>query len=180
HNIIRALDVFGWTVYAGGDFTGGPLALDATTGAASSWSPGADGGVDALAVSGSGSTVYVGGGFASIPEYGLVNSIGGEARNFIAALDATTGHATTWNPDANGVVDALAISPSTLYAGGDFTSIGGQARAHIAALDRTTGSATSWNPNALNDGVGALAVGPDGSLWVGGSFTSVGTAPQSG
>ena len=41
----------------------------------------------------SGSTVYAGGGFTSI---------GGQARNSIAALDATTGAATAWDPNASG------------------------------------------------------------------------------
>ena len=41
----------------------------------------------------SGSTVYAGGDFTSI---------GGQTRNYIAALDATTGAATAWNPNASG------------------------------------------------------------------------------
>ncbi|GIW09479.1 MAG: hypothetical protein KatS3mg061_0536 [Dehalococcoidia bacterium] len=71
----------------------------------------------ALAVSGS--TVYVG---------GLFTSVGGQARNYLAALDAATGNVTSWNPNANGSVYALAVSGSTVYVGGDFTSVGGQAR----------------------------------------------------
>ena len=58
------------------------------------------------------------------------------------------GQATSWNPDADGYVYALAVTGSTVYAGGNFSAIGGQARNHIAALDATTGAATSWNPNA--------------------------------
>ena len=36
---------------------------------------------------------------------------------------------------------ALAVSGSTVYAGGSFTSIGGEERHGIAALDATTGLA---------------------------------------
>ncbi len=61
------------------------------------WNPNANSAVRAIAVSGS--TVYVGGYF---------NNIGGQPRNRIAALDATTGLATTWNPDADNNVESLA------------------------------------------------------------------------
>ncbi|HVP14233.1 MAG TPA: hypothetical protein VMS88_01740, partial [Terriglobales bacterium] len=121
--------------------------------------------VCALALSGS--TVYAGGYFTSI---------GGQARNCIAALDATTGAATAWNPNAGGqhpYVLALAVSESTVYAGGEFTSIGGQARNFIAALDATAGAATAWNPNANGLWVSALAVSGS-TVYAGGAFTSIG------
>ncbi len=79
-----------------------------------------------LALAVGGSTVYAGGSFTSI---------GGQAGNHIAALDATTGNATAWNPNASRNVYALAVSGTTVYAGGYFLSIGGQARMCIAALD---------------------------------------------
>src|SRR5207247_216214 len=147
---VNALAVSGGTVYAGGRFTsiGGQLrnhiaALDATTGAATAWDPNASGGayhsVYALAVSGS--TVYAGGGF---------QNIGGQPRNHIAALDATTGAPTAWDPRPDARVQALAVSGGTVYAGGNFTTIGGQPRNRIAALDAASGAATAWNPNAPN------------------------------
>jgi len=177
---VFALSLFDSTVYVGGEFTsiGGQYryyiaALDATTGNATSWNPGAGQGslygvgIYALAVSGS--TLYAG---------GIFNTIGGEARRGVAALDAATGNATAWNPNADLHVYALAVSGSTVYVGGDFTSIGGQPRNYIAALDVTSGNATDWNPNAncsyllgLN-GVNALAVSGS-AVYAGGSFTSI-------
>ena len=58
------------------------------------WNPGANGSVERHWLV-NGSTVYAGGTFTSI---------GGQSRNRIAALDATTGLATAWNPAANGRV----------------------------------------------------------------------------
>jgi trimeric autotransporter adhesin len=101
----------------------------------------------------SGSTVYAGGYF---------HSIGGQPRNYIAALNAADGTATSWNPGASDIVQTLAVSGSIIYAGGDFTSIGGQPRNFIAALNAADGSPTAFNPNA-NSLVQAIAVsGPNG------------------
>ena len=95
-----------------------------------------------------------------------------QTRNRIAAIDAATGEATSWNPNANGAVYALAVSGTTVYAGGMFNAIGGQTRNNIAAIDATTGAATSWNPNA-NGIVYALAVSGT-TVYAGGWFTSIG------
>jgi hypothetical protein len=97
-------------------------------------------------------------------------------RNYIAALDAKTGDATDWNPNANASVLALAVSGSTVYAGGYFSSIGGQTRNYIAALDAATGAATDWNPNATVgyfNRIFALAVSGS-TVYAGGWFSSIG------
>lgn len=164
-------------MYAGGAFTsvGGQLrnnlaAIEPTTGNATTWQPVISGGsypmVYALAVSGS--TVYVGGSFTSA---------GGQTRSNIAALDATTGAVTTWNPNANDDVVALAVSGTTVYAGGRFTTISGQTRNHIAALNTTTANGEmAWDPNADGE-VSALAVA--GSvLYTGGRFSTIGGQPR--
>ena len=68
------------------------------------------------------------------------NSIGGQPRNRIARLDATTGLADSFNPNANGEVYSIAVqADGKILAGGSFTNIGGQPRNHIARLDATTG-----------------------------------------
>jgi hypothetical protein len=75
----------------------------------------------------------VGGGFANI---------GGQPRNYLAALDATDDALTTWNPDANRPVYALAVSGNTAYAGGSFFGMGGQPRWGLAAIITDTPTAT--------------------------------------
>ena len=70
----------------------------------------------------------------------------------------------------------LAVSGSTVYAGGDFTSIGGQTRNRIAALDAATGLATAWDPDADNR---VLALAVSGStVYAGGQFTRIGGKPR--
>jgi hypothetical protein len=161
---VQAIAFSGSTVYVGGR---GITALDAATGELK-WhrEAGTFGSVYAIAVYSS--TVYIGGNFTAIG-YGPSDP-NRQARAKIAALDANTGETTAWNPGANGPVQALAVSGSTVYAGGSFTSIGGQARNRIAALDATTGAATAWDPNA-NGVVRTLSV--SGSIvYAGGDFTS--------
>jgi hypothetical protein len=107
---------------------------------------------------------------------GVFSYIGGQLRNRLAALDATTGAATAWNPNPNSYsfVKALAVSGGTVYAGGRFSSIGGQSRYCLAELDASTGVATAWNPNVIGNGsVDALAVSGE-TIYVGGNFWSVG------
>jgi predicted small secreted protein len=176
HPEVYALAVSEGTVYAGGNFNcigGQPrnniAALDTATGEVTPWNPNAitDGippslpAVTVLAVSEG--TVYVGGYFSNI---------GGQPRNRIAALNAVTGEATPWNPNADAEVWALAFSEGKVYVAGYFWNIGGQPRHRIAALDVVTGEATSWNPD-VNGSVYALAAGK-GTVYAGGGFTSFG------
>jgi len=115
----------------------------------------------------SGSTVYAGGAFTNI---------GGQPRRSIAALEASTGAATAWDPDANSTVSTLVVSGLTVYAGGWFTNIGGQVRHYVAALDASTGLATDWDPSAGSK-VNTLAL--DGTtVYAGGFFTSIKGVPR--
>jgi hypothetical protein len=168
---VFTITLSGSTVYIGGSFPSvggeprsGIAAIDAFSGYLLPWNPSAAGGqADVFAIAVDGPTVYAGGNFTSI---------GGQPRKNVAALDAATGAATAWDPDASSSVAALVPAGSTIYAGGYFVSIGGQTRRGIAALDAATGEATDWNPNAVGS-VADLAI--DGSVvYVGGDFTSIG------
>ena len=86
------------------------------------------------------------------------------------------GTATTWSPDPDAPVYALATSGSTLYAGGEFIVIAENFRFRLAAFD-TNGALTGWNPGVLKSNADAyvLALAAKGStVFVGGDFSIVG------
>ena len=197
-DFVFALAASGNAVYVGGDFyLVGPrrrqsylIALDAATGAIVDWNPDpepwrAAAIVYSLALSGN--TVYAGGDFTAI---------GGQERRHIAALDATSGAATVWNPGADAFIHdwpeawvaALAVHGNTVYAGGDFTTIGGRTRNYFAALDATTGALDPWDPQVCPPDtvhhyyrpvIQVLSVSGD-MLYLGGRFLSVGGFPHAG
>ncbi|PYM07105.1 MAG: hypothetical protein DMD82_06660 [Candidatus Rokuibacteriota bacterium] len=65
---------------------------------------------------------------------GDFSNVGGRSRIGFAALDDTVGAATEWDPGANQIVWSLAVSGTTLYAGGWFKGIGGVAASSLAAI----------------------------------------------
>jgi hypothetical protein len=184
-NYVRALALSGTTLYAGGDFTaitppGGSATTrnrlaaisTADTGSLTAWAPAASSTVHALALSGT--TLYAGGDFTTItPPGGSATS-----RNRLAAINTTdTGSLTTWAPAADSTVYALALSGTTLYAGGAFATITPSGstqttRNRLAAISTAdTGSLTAWAPAALGT-VRALALSGT-TLYAGGQFTAI-------
>lgn len=183
---VNALLLSGTTLYVGGTFTdvgGSPrnniAALDTTvdTGAASAWDPEAGvasetSAVNALALFDT--TLYVGGTF---------DTIGGEPRNNIAALDTAldTDNATLWDPDIDDTVHTMALNGTTLYVGGIFAWVGvggGVGHGGIIALDiaRDVQIARTWNPGLFNGPIApaVYAIATDGSsLFAGGNFDRV-------
>ena len=119
------------TVYIGGEFsyvgpyTGGFVPISASTGQPVGVFPRVNGFVYACVPDGAGGW-FIGGEFTKV---------GGVGRNNIAHIRADGSVDTAWNPNADGGVSALAVSGTTLYAGGWFTAIGGQPRHNFAQFD---------------------------------------------
>lgn len=180
--VVNAITPFGSTFLVGGNFqhvdafTRHNFAGIDTTGAVWSLDPEPNGAVFAIGfvhrITPNTVTVYLGGQFTVA---------GGQARSYLAAIDATTGsgtfgQATVFNPGADGFVYSLlvtggSVSP-TIYVGGNFLHIGGQARNDLAALTGA-GTATSLDLGLDNSGdVRAIALRGT-TLFLGGGFHSI-------
>jgi len=82
-------------------------------------------------------------------------------------------------PDAAGTyattADIVEGQDSTIYIAGDFTNFDNIADAdYIVQYNPETGAYGALNATPLNGVVNALAVGPDGTIYLGGNFTNAG------
>jgi hypothetical protein len=165
-------------ILVGGNFTGigsvvrNGLASINLAGEAVEWDPnvggtsaGTAGTVNAMALGAN--VLFIGGEFATV---------GGKARQRLAAVNLVSGSPTDWAPRAENTVYALALAGTTLYVGGTFTEVGGQVRNRIASLDAETAKTSVWNPDAsgtTSPSVVALAAVAN-TVYAGGSFTAIG------
>jgi hypothetical protein len=168
---VRALAVSGTNLYAGGGFTtaGGNAANHIAKWNGSAWSAlgwglGGEAHAYVCALAVSDTNLYAGGSFSTAD---------GSAGNYIAKWDGSS-----WSALGSGMgigpaggnypyVNALAVSGTNLYAGGDFTYAGGSVARYVAKWD---GSAWSALGSGVNSTVYALLVSgtnlyAGGSLW---------------
>jgi hypothetical protein len=161
-------------VYACGPFSQinsvarlGLVKMDAAGNVVSSWNPGGtlSGGLGFVSsMTLSNGILFVGGSFTAI---------GGKTVTNLAAIDAGTGQASTWNPAPNNTVRTLTIAGSRLFVGGDFTSIGGKNVSWLASVDTSAGTASAWDAQ-LNENPYTLS-SYGSTLFAGGLFTSTGS-----
>ncbi|HEX5878241.1 MAG TPA: hypothetical protein VF468_07965 [Actinomycetota bacterium] len=117
-----------------------------------------------------GGTMYAGGAFSSVSTPAGVSPGGTFARSNIVAFNASTGVISSFAPNVNGEVWALASDGTSLWIGGTFTSVNGTARRGVAKLNRTTGAVdTAFNANLASGKVTELAL-VGGRLLAGGTF----------
>ncbi len=114
-----------------------------------------------------GGTLYIGGNFVDAgPPY--------LERNYLAALDATSGNPLSWNPNPNGPVNSIDVDDSTVFITGSFTSIGGKQDMYFARISKVSGLPLDNTPD-FNQPTAAVVVKND-SVFVGGSFTETGSS----
>lgn len=171
---VAAIAMQDTVVYAGGFFTqSGPDTLDyVARWDGSSWSPlslGLNGGVEALAINGS--DIYAGGQFTGYRHRIIVTGV-------VIVLAAH--YVARWNGGwsalgggTNAIVNALAVSDTNLFVGGQFDSAGGSPSKNVAMWN-----GSSWTP--LTSGVRGgtswvSALGMAGTvLYAGGNFVAAG------
>ena len=180
------------TLYVGGAFTSVNgdtgktrlAALDTQTNGHFTWDPEGVAWVYGLALAPDTDTIYIGGTFG-------IAGASHATRNRLAEIKLdSTADVTPWDPNVTGVpggpgpqVWTIALSDTKLYAGGiSIGGAGGQTNTgNLIEIDRATGAASAtWRPMP-NNAVHALAFrSPSAStLFVGGTFTSIGSTAQS-
>lgn len=168
------------SVYVGGYYTslGGASrtrlgAVDIHSGLATAWDPGIapyySGTLESyvLDLALAADTIQVAGRF---------DTVGGEVRHDLAAVQLDTGQVLPWNPGVDGGVSAVALGDRTVLAG-FLGSPGGVERHNLAAFDEWTGRVLDWNPGT-DDAVFALACVGDRVI-AGGNFTTAGAQAHS-
>ena len=127
-----------------------------------------------------GDRIYLAGSFTQITDKDGTTF----ARNNLAAIDASTGRVTDWNPNVtnaknNSNVHKMALSEdgSRMFVGGNFQRVGGLYRVRLAAIDLATGAVISgWRADADNT---VYALGVSGNkLYAGGAFKAVAGQPR--
>jgi hypothetical protein len=178
--IVRAIVADNNRVYLGGAFDaaggGANKNVAAVTGdtaaTLSGWTlTGARGGGSVFALALDGSDLYLGGSFLTLSTASTTPN-----RVRLAKVNADTGAVSSWDPGANGLVQALVVVGSNLVAGGDFTQLDASAHTRLGAVDKTSGDAdNTWN--LVVDGAVLALTKVDSVLYVGGAFENIGTLP---
>jgi hypothetical protein len=105
---------------------------------------------------------------------GSFTSAAGLAVGNIARLNSNGTADATFNPNANGTVEALSLqADGTIIATGTFTVIGGQSLPYAARITSSGAVDATFAPTP-NNVVNSAVVQLDGKVVLGGAFTSVG------
>ncbi|HEX7915213.1 hypothetical protein [Rudaea sp.] len=107
--------------------------------------------------------------------------VGTTTTGVVKLSGATGALVSSWVPQTTNYVTAIAVdADDNLYLGGTFSSVGGQPRKYLAKVSSLgTGALDpTWNPAPTSPAgiarINALVLDGKGSVFVGGSFTSIG------
>ncbi|HVW20936.1 MAG TPA: delta-60 repeat domain-containing protein [Opitutaceae bacterium] len=156
-----------------------PSLVAQTPSASDGFDPNVNGVINAMALQPNGQIV-IGGNFTTVQPN---EALSPTARNRIARINADGSVDTSFNPNANNQIYAIAVqSDGKILIGGNFTTLqpnGASApitRNHIARLNSDGTLDASFNPNAqgtLVAQVFAIALQPDGKILIGGAFSTL-------
>ena len=134
----------------------------------------------------SGNQVLVGGNFTTLQPQGASTAT---TRNYVARLNADGSIDSSFDPDPNGAVQAIAsygdgstliggtftsLQPNgAILIGGSFANVAGQPAANLSRISMDGAVDTAYLPNP-NAAVNAVSFQTDGKAIVGGAFTSIG------
>lgn len=132
---VFAVRVSGDELYVGGSFSlaggqprNGAASFDASSGLVTGWNPDAAKGLslgEIYTFAFDSGVVYAGGTF---------DTIGGQSRRNLAALDPLTGAAQAWNPGPDTWVQCLHMTGGSLLVGGEFTDVSMLPQGDLAAF----------------------------------------------
>jgi hypothetical protein len=105
------------------------------------------------------SKIFVGGRF---------NTISPVERSDFYEVEASTGVATDWNPQFNGMINDICLTEEYIFVAGDFTLDGNPDIFNIAAFDKQTKELIDWTPSP-DDEVRSL-LEHEGILYLVGNF----------
>jgi len=133
--------------------------IDATTGQLVNWfSP--NGKIyTALA---SNNVLYIGGAF---------NSILGQSRSCLAAINLSSNTLTNWNLNPDNAINKMILKNGKIYVGGNFSTMGAGFKNGLAYIDTVTGLPGNWNPNDMGK-IRDLAVTSDAIYVLGSAVQS--------
>jgi uncharacterized delta-60 repeat protein len=137
--------------------------------------PEPSGTVNAIVIQSNGQVV-LGGSFTALQPYLGTTVV---TRNFIARVNTDGSVDTSYDPEANGAVSALALEPNgEILVGGAFSTLQPNGailpttRNNLALLTATGAIDASFDPNP-NGAINAISLQSDGSVLLGGTFTQL-------
>ncbi len=112
---------------------------------------------------------------------GLFNKVGGIVRNNIVHILADNTIDSSWKPNIDRSVTAIAINNGIVYVGGSFTTVDGLGRNSLAAISET-GLVTAWDPDikfstTVKVEIYDLIIN-NGIVYFGGLFNTVGNVTR--
>ena len=190
--VVYSLALYNGRLYIAGRFTSVNgaerfqlAALDAATGALSSWN--ANNMQTTTSYPNIQNMVF---NMQVLPHNGAVFGAGTffmpDERGYVGKFDASSGLLTSWGNKVTSPlgfyvpkITALSVSNGVLYVGGQFMEIAGANRRNLAAFDLSTGDILPWNPGATMQwdwAVGTITalVAQNGQIYMSGSFSSIG------